>query len=52
MKFSRASGLHANGDKSSLYIVGVDAHTKRKLLDKLGYTEVTMPFRGLEFPLA
>ncbi|KAK4739833.1 hypothetical protein R3W88_003530 [Solanum pinnatisectum] len=36
MRFSKASGLQANVDKSSLYIVGVDDHTKQVILEKLG----------------
>ncbi|XP_049369327.1 uncharacterized protein LOC125834199 [Solanum verrucosum] len=47
MKFARASRLHANADKSSFYLAGVDAHTKHKLLEELGYTEGTMVFRYL-----
>ncbi|KAH0778513.1 hypothetical protein KY290_004940 [Solanum tuberosum] len=52
MKFSRASGLQANADKSSLYIAGVADHIKQELLKELGYTEGTMPFRYLGVPLA
>ncbi|KAH0715189.1 hypothetical protein KY284_008094 [Solanum tuberosum] len=51
MKFSRASGLHANTDKSSLYIDGVNDHTKHKLLEELSYNKGTIPFRYLGVPL-
>ncbi|WMV58068.1 hypothetical protein MTR67_051453 [Solanum verrucosum] len=38
-KFPKASGLQANVDKSSLYIVGVANHTKEEILEELRYLE-------------
>lgn len=38
LKFSKASGLEANTEKSSIYIAGVADNTKQAILDELGYT--------------
>lgn len=51
MKFSRASGLQASAEKSSIYIAGVADYTKKELVDALGYKGGTMPFRYLGVPL-
>ncbi|KAK4726701.1 hypothetical protein R3W88_031618 [Solanum pinnatisectum] len=39
--FSKALGLQANLEKSSLYITGVADHTKEELLKELGYAAVS-----------
>ncbi|KAK6789742.1 hypothetical protein RDI58_013542 [Solanum bulbocastanum] len=52
MKFSEASRLHANIDKSSIYIVGLNEHTKQSIVDSLGFTVGTLPFKYLGVPLA
>ncbi|KAH0707403.1 hypothetical protein KY290_011959 [Solanum tuberosum] len=52
VKISKASGLQANVDKSSLYIAGVATHTKAEILEELGYVEGTLSFRYLGVPLA
>lgn len=38
-KFSNASGLQANCDKSSLYFSGVQPTVKQEILSLLGYNE-------------
>lgn len=52
LKFSEASRLQANTDKSSIYIAGVADHTRQEILDALGYTLGKLPFRYLGVPLA
>ncbi|XP_060200427.1 uncharacterized protein LOC132628680 [Lycium barbarum] len=51
-RFSRASSLQANVDKSSLYIGGVADQTRQEILDELGFTAGTLPFRYLGVPFA
>ncbi|WMV25639.1 hypothetical protein MTR67_019024 [Solanum verrucosum] len=51
LRFSKASGLHANLENSSLYIAGVADHTKEELLKELGYVAGVQPFRYLGVPL-
>lgn len=51
-QFSAVSGLHANLDKSSLYIAGVDAAFKEKILVDLGLILGTLPFKYLGVPLS
>ncbi|KAK4737144.1 hypothetical protein R3W88_000841 [Solanum pinnatisectum] len=52
MRFSKASCLQANLDKSSLYIAGVADHTKEELFKELGYASGVLPFRYLGVLLA
>ncbi|KAJ8526485.1 hypothetical protein K7X08_028962 [Anisodus acutangulus] len=47
LKFSMASGLQANADKSSIYLAGISDHLKADILVELGYTEDILPFRYL-----
>nr|XP_009770010.1 PREDICTED: uncharacterized protein LOC104220772 [Nicotiana sylvestris] len=51
-KFSEVSGLHANMDKSSLYIAGVKNEFKDKMLAELQLSEGTLPFKYLGVPLS
>ncbi|XP_075074555.1 uncharacterized protein LOC142162138 [Nicotiana tabacum] len=51
-KFSIASGLQANADKSSMYIAGVPQHIKELLLDLTGFIEGYIPFKYLGVPLS
>ncbi|XP_019225236.1 PREDICTED: uncharacterized protein LOC109206830 [Nicotiana attenuata] len=51
-KFSAASGLQANKDKSFIYMEGVDADEKQAILNTLGFEEGTFPFRYLGVPLS
>ncbi|XP_019246525.1 PREDICTED: uncharacterized protein LOC109226186 [Nicotiana attenuata] len=51
-RFSAASGLQANADKSSMYIAGVPQHIKELLLDLTGLTEGSIPFKYLGMPLS
>uniref|UniRef100_A0A3Q7EY18 Reverse transcriptase domain-containing protein n=1 Tax=Solanum lycopersicum TaxID=4081 RepID=A0A3Q7EY18_SOLLC len=46
MKLSRASGLQANTNKSSLYMAEVADHIKQEFLDELDYIEGNCPLRG------
>ncbi|XP_049393519.1 uncharacterized protein LOC125857904 [Solanum stenotomum] len=52
MRFSKALGLQANLEKSSLYIAGVADHTKEELLKEIGYVVGVLPFKYLGVPLA
>ncbi|XP_019251222.1 PREDICTED: uncharacterized protein LOC109230152 [Nicotiana attenuata] len=52
LKFSRASGLQANPDKSSVYIAGTTERMKELILQELGYNEGSLPFKYLGVPLA
>ncbi|KAH0682899.1 hypothetical protein KY290_021494 [Solanum tuberosum] len=52
LRFSKALGLQANLEKSSLYIAGVADHTKEELLKELRYVAGVLPFRYLGVPLA
>ncbi|KAG5585205.1 hypothetical protein H5410_045639 [Solanum commersonii] len=47
-----ASGLHANNDKSSIFIDGVHEHTKQDIEDASGFIVGTLPFRYLGVHLA
>ncbi|XP_070009144.1 uncharacterized protein [Nicotiana sylvestris] len=51
-RFSAASGLQANADKSSMYIAGVPQHIKELLLDLIGFIEGFIPFKYLGVPLS
>ncbi|XP_070056721.1 uncharacterized protein [Nicotiana tomentosiformis] len=51
-KFSAASGLQANADKSSIYIGGVHKDLKDTLISLLGYTKGSLPFKYLGVPLS
>nr|XP_018623804.1 uncharacterized protein LOC108943816 [Nicotiana tomentosiformis] len=50
-KFSAASSLQENIDKSSIYIAGVHKDLKDTLISLLGYTEGSLPFKYLGVPL-
>lgn len=52
LKFSRASGLQANPDKSSVYIAGINERMKELILEELGYNEGILPFKYLGVSLA
>nr|XP_009795868.1 PREDICTED: uncharacterized protein LOC104242498 [Nicotiana sylvestris]XP_016509051.1 PREDICTED: uncharacterized protein LOC107826576 [Nicotiana tabacum] len=52
MNFSKASGLQANVDKSSIYLAGISANLKEDILQELGYNEGTLPLKYLGVPLA
>nr|XP_009628540.1 uncharacterized protein LOC104118866 [Nicotiana tomentosiformis] len=51
-RFSAASGLQANTDKSSIYITGVYKDLKDTLISLIGYTEGFLPFKYLGVPLS
>ncbi|XP_019258455.1 PREDICTED: uncharacterized protein LOC109236703 [Nicotiana attenuata] len=51
-RFSAASGLQENADKSSMYIAGVHQDIKVSLLNLTGYTEGSIPFKYLGVPLS
>ncbi|WMV09345.1 hypothetical protein MTR67_002730 [Solanum verrucosum] len=51
-KFSEASGLQANTEKSFIYTAGVTDYRKQSIINTLGFTEGSMPFRYLGVPLA
>lgn len=44
-RFSRASALEENVDKSSIYIVGVNNNQKGEIVQRLGLVEGTLPFK-------
>ncbi|XP_019256292.1 PREDICTED: uncharacterized protein LOC109234680 [Nicotiana attenuata] len=52
IRFSDASGLQANADKSSIYIAGVHKELKDSLKSLTGYTEGSIPFKYLGVPLS
>ncbi|KAH0701680.1 hypothetical protein KY285_015958 [Solanum tuberosum] len=52
MKFSKASTLQANIDKSSIYIAGVSDQTNQDIVEALGFSVGTLPFRYLGVPLS
>ncbi|KAG5629695.1 hypothetical protein H5410_001412 [Solanum commersonii] len=52
MRFSKALGLQANLEKSSLFIAGAADHTKEELLKEIGYVIGVLPFKYLGVPLA
>lgn len=51
-KFSCASGLKANQEKSSIYMAGTTPHMKDNILQLLGYVEGRLPFKYLGVPLS
>ncbi|XP_019228166.1 PREDICTED: uncharacterized protein LOC109209363 [Nicotiana attenuata] len=51
-QFSEVSRLHANMDKSSLYIAGVKREFKDKMLTELQLSEGSLAFKYLGIPLA
>ncbi|WMV18118.1 hypothetical protein MTR67_011503 [Solanum verrucosum] len=52
MKFSKASRLQANIDKSPIYIAGVSDQTNQDIVEALGFSVGTLPFRYLGVPLS
>ncbi|XP_019225652.1 PREDICTED: uncharacterized protein LOC109207224 [Nicotiana attenuata] len=52
LKFSRASGLQENPNKSSGYIACINERMKELILRELGYNEGSLPFKYLGVPLA
>lgn len=50
VKFSKASGLNANANKSFLYIVRVNDHIKGHILRELEMEEGCFPFKYLGVP--
>ncbi|XP_019257697.1 PREDICTED: uncharacterized protein LOC109235907 [Nicotiana attenuata] len=52
LKFSKASGLQANPEKSSVYIAGTSERIKELILQELAYNEGNLPFKYLGVPLA
>ncbi|XP_059306207.1 uncharacterized protein LOC132057598 [Lycium ferocissimum] len=51
-RFSLASGLQANTDKSSIYMFGVNDSLKLEILNTLGFCEGHLPFKYLGVPLS
>ncbi|XP_019265436.1 PREDICTED: uncharacterized protein LOC109242998 [Nicotiana attenuata] len=51
-KFSTASGLQANMEKSSFYVAGISNQHKQKILEKLKFTNGEIPFKYLGVPLS
>ncbi|XP_019237290.1 PREDICTED: uncharacterized protein LOC109217490 [Nicotiana attenuata] len=51
MKFSAASGLLANLNKSAIYFGGVSHITRQEILQNTGYSEGQLPFKYLGIPL-
>ncbi|XP_059310292.1 uncharacterized protein LOC132061506 [Lycium ferocissimum] len=51
-RFSAASGLEANKDKSSIYMSGVAPSLKQEILQVLWYKEGELPFKYLGVPLS
>ncbi|XP_060179901.1 uncharacterized protein LOC132609768 [Lycium barbarum] len=52
LKFSAASRLQANIDKSSIYMTGVKEPFKQQLLQTLSFCEGSLPFKYLGVPLS
>lgn len=52
LRFSEASGLKANNDKSSICIVGVSENSKQEIVNTLGFNIGTLSFKYLGVPLA
>lgn len=50
--FSRVSGLVANMDKSSLFMVRIIEEEKQELLNITGFSEGSFPIRYLGLPLS
>ncbi|KAH0636256.1 hypothetical protein KY289_036171 [Solanum tuberosum] len=46
-RFSRAFGLQANNEKSSIFMSGVKPELKQTILETLGYVEGEIPFKYL-----
>lgn len=51
LQFSKASGLEANPNKSSIYLAGVNQDFKADIISRLGVSEGMLPFRYLGIPL-
>ena len=51
-KFSYASGLKANLEKSSIYMAGTNQSIRLEIIQKLGYVEGKVPFKYLGVPLS
>ncbi|KAK4706642.1 hypothetical protein R3W88_033796 [Solanum pinnatisectum] len=52
MMFSKASGLFANEDKSSVYFGGVKQQYQEEISQELQYVKGELPFRHLGMPLS
>ncbi|XP_070047542.1 uncharacterized protein [Nicotiana tomentosiformis] len=50
--FTDVSGLVANMDQSSIFMAGIDDHTRGQLLDIAKFTHGTFPIRYLGMPLS
>lgn len=50
--FGRVSGLQANALKSDIYIVGVEVSQKIMILNYMGFSAGSIPFRYLGIPLS
>ncbi|XP_019230599.1 PREDICTED: uncharacterized protein LOC109219221 [Nicotiana attenuata] len=51
-KFSTASGLQANMEKSSFYVAGISNQHKQEILEKLQFTIGEISFKYLGVPLS
>lgn len=51
-KFSKASGLQANTDKSAIYFGGVAREEQEAILSKIGFVKGNLPFKYLGVPLS
>lgn len=51
-KLSCASGLQATTDKSSIYVVILAPNAKEDIMQFLGYTKGSVPFKYLGVPLS
>ncbi|XP_074278173.1 uncharacterized protein LOC141601770 [Silene latifolia] len=49
--FAKMSGLHANPEKTNIYMGGIRSNIKQAILNNTGYTEGEFPFRYLGIPL-
>lgn len=50
-KFSTASGLVANQNKSCMYFGGVPMATQQEIIQMTGFTTCELPFRYIGVPL-
>lgn len=51
LRFSKASGLHANNAKSAIYIARVQDSQKESMINCLGFVQGALPFKYLGVPL-
>lgn len=49
-RFPSASGLHANVDKSAIYMAGISDSTRQEIVETWGFTIDSLPFRYLAIP--